>query len=155
MINRIKKNFYLLWLKKPSSASVFDISKISEITPPLLLINWFLTYAVWFEEIRKALILVERTSFLWLLTNLGKGGCKKYPLPKIYHTYPTMMKLGSYSLPKDNPKNIWITWYISWVLLTSAYFHRKSANFAISENTYANCILVHNLFLIHLTFLSL
>ena len=34
------------------------------------------------------------------------GGGKKVPLPKIYHTYPTMMKLGSYPLPKEDPKNI-------------------------------------------------
>ena len=39
-------------------------------------------------------------------------GCmkaKKVPLPKIFHTYPTMMKLGSYTLPKEDPKNISIT----------------------------------------------
>ena len=35
----------------------------------------------------------------------GRGG-KKAPLPKISHTYPTMMKLGSYTLPKIYPKNI-------------------------------------------------
>ena len=27
-------------------------------------------------------------------------------LPKICHTYPTTMKLGSYTLPKEDPKNI-------------------------------------------------
>ena len=32
------------------------------------------------------------------------GGGKKAPLPKICHTYPTMMKLGSYTLPKEDPK---------------------------------------------------
>ena len=39
--------------RKPSAASVFAISKISEITLPLSLINLFLTYAVWLEEIGK------------------------------------------------------------------------------------------------------
>ena len=34
------------------------------------------------------------------------GGSKKAPFPKIWHTYPTMIKLGSYSLPKEDPKNI-------------------------------------------------
>ena len=34
------------------------------------------------------------------------SGGKKSPLPKIYHLYPTMMKLGSYTLPKEDPKNI-------------------------------------------------
>ena len=36
-------------------------------------------------------------------------GCSrmaKNDLPKICHTYPTMMKLGSYTLPKEDPKNI-------------------------------------------------
>ena len=31
-----------------------------------------------------------------------------------------------------------------WVLLTSAFFHRKSASFAISRNTDIDCILIHN-----------
>ena len=35
----------------------------------------------------------------------GGGGCKKAPLPKFCHTYPKMMKLGSYTLAKEDPKN--------------------------------------------------
>ena len=59
--------------------------------------------------------------------NLIAGGCSqiegaKSPLPKLCYTYPTMMKLGSYTLPQEDPKNIWITWRIPWVLLTSAFF---------------------------------
>ena len=39
----------------------------------------------------------------------GWGG-KKAPLPKICHTYPTMMKLGNdYTLPTEDLKNILIT----------------------------------------------
>ena len=34
----------------------------------------------------------------------GWGRSKKAPLPKISHTLSTMMKLGSYTLPKENPK---------------------------------------------------
>ena len=34
-----------------------------------------------------------------------KGGAKRPPLPKICHTYPTMMKHGSYTSPKEDPKN--------------------------------------------------
>ena len=48
------------------------------------------------------------------------GGSLKRPRPKIYHTYPTMMKLGSYTFAKEDPKNMWITWHTSWVMLTSA-----------------------------------
>ena len=36
----------------------------------------------------------------------GGGGSKKAPLPKICHTYPTMVKLDSYTLPKEDSKNI-------------------------------------------------
>ena len=54
-------------------------------------------------------------------------------------------------LPKEDPKNIWIMWYIPCVLLTYAIFHWKSVNFAISRNTNMDCILLHN-FLILLTF---
>ena len=43
-------------------------------------------------------------------------------------------------------KNICITWHTSWVLLTSAFFHWKSAIFAISRNTDIDCILVHNFY---------
>ena len=32
----------------------------------------------------------------------GKGA----PLSKICHIYPTMMKLDSYTLPKEDPKNL-------------------------------------------------
>ena len=38
--------------------------------------------------------------FWMLLTDWGGG------LPKIYHTYRTMMKLGSYTLPKEDAKNM-------------------------------------------------
>ena len=34
------------------------------------------------------------------------GGPKRSPLPKICHTFSTMMKFGSYTLPKEDPKNI-------------------------------------------------
>ena len=40
----------------------------------------------------------------------GWGGGRPH-LPKICHTYRTMMKLGSCTLPKEDPKNIWITWH--------------------------------------------
>ena len=36
---------------------------------------------------------------------VGVGG-KKDPLPKICRTYPTMVKLGNYTLPKEYAKNI-------------------------------------------------
>ena len=36
----------------------------------------------------------------------GRGVGKKAPLPKICHTHLTMRQLGSYTLPKEDPKNI-------------------------------------------------
>ena len=33
----------------------------------------------------------------------GRGG-QKAPLPKICHTYPTIMKFGSYTLSKEDSK---------------------------------------------------
>ena len=35
-------------------------------------------------------------------THGWEGAGKKAP----YHTYPTMMKLGSYTLPQEDPENI-------------------------------------------------
>ena len=38
------------------------------------------------------------------------GGAKRSPLPKICHSYPTNDETWhSYSLPKEDPKNILIT----------------------------------------------
>ena len=50
---------------------------------------------------------------------------RKAPLPKICHTYSKIMKLSSYTLPKEDPKNIWIVWHTS-------------------RNTDKDCILIHN-----------
>ena len=79
-------------------------------------------------------------AFLELLTDGGWEGLKRPSLTKICHTYPTMMKLGNYTLPKEDPK-IWIMWHTPWILCRSGFFHRKSANFAISRNTDIDCIL--------------
>ena len=46
-------------------------------------------------------------AFLGLLTDGGER--QKARVPKICPTYPIMMKLGSYTLAKEDPKNIGIT----------------------------------------------
>ena len=60
------------------------------------------------------------------------GGAKRPPLPEVCHTYATMMKLVTV-IPYLKKSSTWVL--KPWVLLTSAFFYRKSANFAISRNT--------------------
>ena len=75
----------------------------------------------------------------------GGGGAKRHPLPKICHTYPTMIKLGTVipylkEIQKIYESRVTPTdfcWY-------QHLFSRKSANFVISRNTDTDCILVHN-----------
>ena len=95
-----------------------------------------------------AILTLFRMGFFGLLTNVGRGGSKKAPplwnLSHISYNDETWL---SYTSPKEVPKNIWITWHTPWVLLTSAFFHPKSANFAISRNIDAGCMLIHNFYL--------
>ena len=83
------------------------------------------------------LVCIKRSSFSWLTLFRvglfgtahrwgGGGGGKKAPLPQTCHIYPTMIKLCTV-IPylKEDPKNIWITWHTSWILLTSAFFARN------------------------------
>ena len=61
------------------------------------------------------------------------GGVFLAPLPKICHTYPIMMKLGRVISYPRKIKKLYKS--PDTVLLTSAFFHRKSVNFATSRNT--------------------
>ena len=79
-----------------------------------------------------------------LFRGCSRMGGKKVPHPKICHTSCNNETWHNYTLPKEDPKNIWITGHIPWVLLTSALFYWKSANFGISRNTDVDCILIHN-----------
>ena len=79
----------------------------------------------------------------WVFQGCSRNG-GRHPLPKLCHTYTTKMRLGTV-IPflKKTQK------YLNHVthLLSSAnisIFHRKSASFAISENTNIDCTLVHN-----------
>ena len=75
----------------------------------------------------------------------GWKGPKKAPLPyNLSHISCNNKIWHSYNLTKEDPKNTSITWHTRWVLLTSAFFNRKSANFAISRNTDIDCISIHN-----------
>ena len=75
-------------------------------------------------------------------------GCSRMaflvPLPKICQSYPTMIKLGSYILPKEDPKKHMNHVRHPRVLLTSAFFYQKSENFVISRNADIDGISIHN-----------
>ena len=43
-----------------------------------------------------------------------------------------------------NLAQLYPTWHTFWVLQTSAFFHWKWVNFALSRNTDIDCILIHN-----------
>ena len=60
----------------------------------------------------------------------GGGGGGNCPLFKTYHTYRTMMKLGTVIpyLKKIQKKKKKITRHITWVLLTSAFFSPGISN---------------------------
>ena len=49
------------------------------------------------------------TTSFWYFNSIQDGGDKKAPLLEMFHTYLAMMKLGSYNLPKEEPKNVLIT----------------------------------------------
>ena len=77
----------------------------------------------------------------------GRGAKMPPPSPKLSHLSYNDEIWHSCTLPKGDPKKIWITWYTPSVLLVSATFHRKSANFAISRNIEIDCILIHSFYL--------
>ena len=66
------------------------------------------------------------------------------PLPKIRHTYPKMMKPDTVIPYLRKIQKIYKSRDIPWVLLTSAFLHRKSANFATSRNTHIDRNLIDN-----------
>ena len=89
-----------------------------------------------------------RWDFWLLLTDGGGGGWAKSPpsLKSVTHMLQ-WRNLAQLYLTQRRSKNIWIMWQTSWVLLKSVFFHRKSANFALSRNTYIDCILLHDFYL--------
>ena len=66
----------------------------------------------------------------------GWGRAKKAPSLKSVTHILQWWNLAQIYLAQRRSKNIWITWHTSWVLLTPAFFHWKSANLAISRIYY-------------------
>ena len=71
-------------------------------------------------------------------------GVKRPPLPEIYHTFPTKMKLGTVISYLKKTQKIDESHDTPLEFCWLSIFHRKSANLAISENTNIDCILIHN-----------
>ena len=57
----------------------------------------------------------------------------KIPLPKAYHTSYNDATCKSYTLPKGDPKNIWITLNTPWILLKSHFFTGNQQIFLYQE----------------------
>ena len=75
----------------------------------------------------------------------GWGGAKKVPLPKIFHTYPTMMKLGKVIPYLKKIKKIYESRDTPPEFCCHLVFSPKiSKFFFILRNTDVNCILVDN-----------
>ena len=73
------------------------------------------------------------------------GVPKCAPLPKVCHTYLTLMKPDkNIASQKKIQENIWVTWHASWVLLT--FFPQKSSNFAVSRNIDIDWFIISNCF---------
>ena len=98
------------------------------------------------ESIFATILTLFRMDFFGAAHWWGGGG-EKPPLPKICHTYPTMIKLGTVIPYPKKIQKIYESRDTQGVLLTSEFFYRKSANFAISRNTDIDCILMHNSYL--------
>ena len=80
---------------------------------------------------------------LWFLYDLKHKVCLSLTVCGIFHFRFRYFQY-SYTLPKEDPKNIWNTWHNPWVLLISAFLPQKSVNFAISRNRDIDSILVHD-----------
>ena len=84
-------------------------------------------------------------------SRMGRGGAKRPPPPKnLWHISCNNESWHSYTLPKEDPKNIWIAWHTPSVLLTPAFFHRKPRNFAIK--IYICRLNINTYFLVLLTY---
>ena len=103
---------------------------------------WLINPVVWNSISSLTLF---RMGFFGAAHGLGRwGGLKGPSLWNLWHISYNDEAWHSYTLPKEDLKNIWITWHALWILLTSGFFHCKSANFAISRNTDIYWILKHN-----------
>ena len=123
---------------------------------------WFLFFwsyciielLLWYISKIESAILLEipwQIFFLLIIFRLGLFGaahgsrCKNALLPKICHTYPTMMNLSAVipyltkiqNIYKSHDTSIKFCWH-------QFFFHQKSETLVTSRNTDMDCILIHN-----------
>ena len=72
------------------------------------------------------------------------GGSKRLPPKNLTRMSDNNETWHSDILPKEDLIKIWIRWHTLWIVLKSAFFHRNSANFTISENTDIDIIFIHD-----------
>ena len=82
---------------------------------------------------------MDRMGLFWGCSLLGGKKPSPQNLSRLSYNDETWL---SYTLPKENSKNLWITWHTFCVLLTSAFLYQKLGNLALSRNTDIDCILV-------------
>ena len=104
-------------------------------------VSFFIEYSKFWNHKEYVILPLFRMGLFGTAHRLGVVG-KGLPLPKTFHTYPTITNLGTIiPYQKKVQKNVWTMRHTPSVLLTSTFFHWKSANFAVSRNTDIDCIL--------------
>ena len=92
----------------------------------------------------------DKHFFLLIIFRLGLSGvahglwCKNACLPKICHTYPTMIKLSTVIPYLKKIQNIYKSRDTSIKFCGHQYFFTKSETLVISRNTDIDCISIHN-----------
>ena len=85
--------------------SILVMQSVNEVSNVTFLLELFVTVAA---AAVFGTVIVPLTLFRTDFFGAAHGWTRelKGSLPKIGHTYPKMMKLGSYTLPKEDQKNI-------------------------------------------------
>ena len=88
-------------------------------------------------------LILFRMGFFWAAYRWG-GTFWPPSLKSVTHILQWWNLAQLYLTSGKSPKYIYITWHIPLVLLTSTFFHQKSAKFATSRNEDIDWILIHN-----------
>ena len=131
------------WLHLFTWCLHFLLSSSYLISSYPLILKFFYFFFLIIIYLTSTLFTLINKSNILLLTDKG-GERKRPPLPKICHTYPTKMKLGTV-IPYLKKIQIYMN-HVTHPMSSAdiSIFHQKSVNFAISRNTDIECILIYN-----------